>query len=93
MPHLKKLTEEKKDAGLVIIGVHSTKGGEKMEAFVKKHGINYPVAVDVDKKTVGSYGGNSYPDYFVIDRKGVLRFADLKNSELDAAVDYLLAEE
>ena len=39
-----------------------------------------------------AYGGNSYPDYFVIDRKGNLRFADLANAELDKAVELLLAE-
>lgn len=91
MPHLKELYEKNKDA-LVLIGVHSTNGGDQMAAFVKDQEIPYPVAVDVDKKTVTAFGGNSYPDYFVIDRKGVLRFADLANAELDKAVAALIAE-
>ena len=59
---------------------------------MKEQGISFPVAVDKDSATVKAYGGNSYPDYFVIDRKGNLRFADLANAELDKAVDLLLAE-
>ncbi|NNC88714.1 MAG: TlpA family protein disulfide reductase [Akkermansiaceae bacterium] len=93
MPHLKELHASKKDQGLVLIGIHSTKGGEAMEAYVKDKEIDYPVAIDSDGATMKSYGGNSYPDYFLIDRKGILRFADLANSQLDAAVDLLLAEE
>ncbi len=93
MPHLKELHAAKKDQGLVLIGIHSTNGGDKMKAFVEKKEIAYPVAVDKDGATVKAFGGNSYPDYFVIDRAGNLRFADLANSELDRAVDLLLAED
>lgn len=93
MPHLKELYASKKDEGLVIIGIHTTRGGEKMAEYVKDQEINYPVAIDEDSKTVRAFGGNSYPDYFVIDRAGNLRFADLANAELDRAVELLLAEE
>ena len=92
MPHLKELHATKKDEGLVLIGIHSTNGGDAMAKYVTDQKIDYPVAIDSDGATVKSYGGNSYPDYFVIDRKGILRFADLANSELDKAVDLLLAE-
>ena len=63
-----------------------------MKEFVKKKEITYPVGVDKAGATVAAFGGNSYPDYFLIDRAGNLRFADLANGELDRAVDYLLAE-
>ena len=81
------------DKGLVLIGVHSKSGGDKMKAFVEEQKIDYPVAIDSEGKTVAAFGGNSYPDYFVIDRAGNLRFADLANAELDRAVAALLAEE
>ena len=93
MPHLKKLHAGNKDKGLVLIGIHSKNGGDRMPAFVEKEKIDYPVAHDHEGKTVKAYGGNSYPDYFLIDRKGVLRFADLANAELDKAVALLLAED
>ena len=93
MPHLSKLHTENKDKGLVLIGVHSKNGGDKMEAFVKEQKIAYPVAHDSEGKTLKSYGGNSFPDYFLIDRAGNLRFADLANGELDRAIAALLAED
>jgi type II secretion system protein G len=92
VPHLKQLYKENKDKGLVLIGIHSKNGGDKMKAYVEEQKLPYPVAHDSTGKTVKTYGGNSYPDYFVIDRAGNLRFADLANSELDRAVAALLTE-
>lgn len=63
-----------------------------MADFAKEQGINYPIAIDTDKKTVTAFKVDSYPDYYVIDRAGKLRFADLANKELDRAIAMLLAE-
>ena len=92
MPHLKELYEARKEQGLVIIGVHSTQGGGDMEAFVREQGIKYPVALDVEGRTVKAFAADSYPDYYLIDRSGKLRVADLANAGLDDAVTRLLAE-
>lgn len=92
VPHMKELLEKHRDAGLVIVGIHTTNGGEKMEAFVKEQGIPWPCAVDVEMKTVKAFGVDSFPDYYLIDRAGNLRIADLANGELDRAVEALLKE-
>lgn len=63
-----------------------------LEGFVKHLEIPYPVAMDREKRTVKAFHVDSFPDYYVIDRTGRLRFADLANSELDRAVASLLAE-
>ena len=91
MPHLIEVHNKYKDQ-VVLIGVHSKKGGEKMAAFVKDKKIPYPVAHDSEGETVKAFGGDSYPDYFVIDKKGILRVADLANSELDRAIEMMLKE-
>lgn len=80
------------DQGLVLIGIHSTMGGEKMADFVEKEEIPWAVAIDRENKTKKAYAQDSYPDYYLIDRAGKLRFADLANNELDRAVDLLLKE-
>ena len=92
MPHLKELYAKHKADGLVVIGVHTTNQGEKMADFVKQEGLTWPVAVDVDNKTVKAFAVDSYPDYYIIDRSGKLRVADLANGELDKAVAALLME-
>lgn len=63
-----------------------------MAAYVEQAGIDYPVAVDKDGATIKAYAVDSYPDYYLIDRAGKLRVADLSNGDLDRAVRVLLAE-
>ena len=77
---------------MVLIGVHTKGSAERMPAYVKEAKVAFPVAVDTDGKTVKAYAVDSYPDYYVIDRAGKVRFADLANKELERAVAALLAE-
>ncbi len=72
--------------------MHTKNGAERMAAFAKESGINYPVAVDTEGKTVKAFAVDSFPDYYVIDRAGKLRVADLANRELDRVVEALLKE-
>lgn len=92
MPHLLELANKHKDQGLVVIGVHTTSGADKMPAFVDEQKITYPVCIDVDNATTKAFAVDSYPDYYLIDRAGKLRVADLQNGALDAAIAVLLAE-
>ncbi|HZN41648.1 MAG TPA: redoxin domain-containing protein [Planctomycetota bacterium] len=92
VPHLLELAAKHKDQGLVVIGVHTTDKGDKMAAFVADQKITYPVAIDVENKTTSTFAVDSYPDYYLIDRRGFLRVADLLNAHVDAAIATLLAE-
>ncbi len=93
MPGLKDLAARYGDQGLVLIGVHTANGGERMASFVKEQGIDYPVAMDrAGKPTVSAFAVDSFPDYYIVDRAGTVRVADLPNSALEATVRTLLAE-
>lgn len=63
-----------------------------MAAFAEARGIAFPIAIDVDRRTIGAFAVDSYPDYYLIDRSGKLRVADLANADLERAVQVLLAE-
>lgn len=63
-----------------------------MAAFAEARGIAFPIAIDVDRQTIGAFAVDSYPDYYLIDRSGKLRVADLANADLERAVQVLLAE-
>lgn len=52
--------------------------------------VPYPVAVDKRRMTWDAYEGKSYPDYFLIDRKGVLLSADLEATAISDAPVLLL---
>lgn len=92
MPHLNELFKKYDRKDLVLLGIHTTRGAEKMAAVVKSAGILYPVAADTDGQTVKAYHVDSFPDYYLIDRAGNVRFADLANSELDRAIAMLVKE-
>jgi len=92
VPHLLELAQKHKDQGLVVIGVHTTNSAAKMPAFVAEQKITYPVCADVDNATTTAFAVDSYPDYYLIDRAGKLRVADLQNAALDRAIEALLAE-
>ncbi len=64
-----------------------------MADFVEKEEIPYPVAIDTEGKTVEAFSVDSFPDYYVIDRSGRVRAADLANSELDRVIEILLSEQ
>ncbi len=92
VPKLKELYHKHRDDGLVIIGIHTARQADKMAEFVAEQNIDWPVAADVDGKTVRAFLVDSYPDYYLIDRSGKLRVADLVNGDLERAVKLLLAE-
>lgn len=92
MPHLKELSRRYQDQGLVLIAVHSDPDEAKMDASVKENGLTYLIAQDGEKKMMKAFQGDSFPDYYLIDRQGKVRFADLANGEIDRAVELLLKE-
>ena len=93
IPRNKALIEKYGEQGLVLVGVCATaQGNESIKQAIEKHGINYPVCVDMDNKTTTAYSPNGYSDYYIIDRAGKLRVADCSNGKLEEAVKALLAE-
>lgn len=92
MPHLKELYGRYKDQGLILIGVHSDKGTADGEKVAKENALTYPVAFDPEAKLMNAFGCDSFPDYVIIDRKGIVRVVDLANGEVDKAVEALLKE-
>lgn len=94
VPHSNELQKKYADKGVVIIGICAPNGGEKMAETVKKHDIQYAVALDTGSHgdTFAAYKADSYPDYFIIDRKGNLHWGDVVNADVEKAIEVLLAE-
>ena len=63
-----------------------------MPDFISEQEISCPVAIDTIGETVKAFHVDSYPDYYIIDRSGDLRVADLANSELERVIMILLDE-
>ncbi len=82
-----------RDQGLVLIGIHVEIGGEDMPDLVHRLDLPYPVAVDTRGLTERAYFVDSHPDFYIIDRSGKVRIADLMDFELERAIELVLSEE
>lgn len=93
VPHTNELQKKYADQGVVFIAVCAPKGGEKMAATVKEHGMQFAVALDSGAgSTFAAFKADSYPDYYIIDRNGNLRWGDVANRQVEKAINLLLAE-
>jgi peroxiredoxin len=73
----KMLSDVKSMKDVVFIGVNSTAtttADENNEAL-KGYGVDYPVLLDNDGKVGHAFGAKNTPHVFVIDGKGILRYA------------------
>jgi len=78
LPYVRAWAERYKDAGLVVIGVHSPEFDfEKLPANVQKatrqlH-IDYPVVVDSDFHVWRAFGNRAWPALYFVDAQGRIR--------------------
>lgn len=96
MPELKALFEQYSDEGLEIIGISLDTDKEKLLDFLKKHNISWKIACSYKgwkDKTAILYGINATPSTWLIDRKGILRYYNLKGTELKGAIEKLISEQ
>jgi peroxiredoxin len=78
LPHMRQIWNRYKDQGLVLIGVHSPefdfeKDAKNLEVAIKRHGLEYPIAVDNDFQTWGAFQNNFWPAQYFIDKEGDVR--------------------
>jgi peroxiredoxin len=71
IPHFIKLANEASPDELVIIGI-SSEDADTLKAFVKKNGINYPIA-SADELPSPYTDVTGIPTTFFIDRRGVIQ--------------------
>ncbi len=92
VPRVNELRDKYAASGLVVIGVCHSKNASKMPEIAEQYGIEYPIAADTAGATFKAYRVNGTPDYYLIDRAGVVRFADVANEHVEDAITALLAE-
>jgi cytochrome c biogenesis protein CcdA/thiol-disulfide isomerase/thioredoxin len=75
LPYVTAWDKKYREAGLVIVGVHSPefefeKKRGNVEAAIEKHGIDYPVALDNKLDTFTAFENRYWPAHYLIDREG-----------------------
>ncbi len=100
LPYVKAWDAKYRDAGLVVIGVHTPEfdfEGDKanVEMAVRKYGIRYPVVVDKNRKIWNAFHNQFWPAHYFVDAKGQIRAEHFGEGEYEASentIRALLAE-
>jgi hypothetical protein len=76
------------------LGINSDGDREKLKEVVKKEGITWRSWWDknTDGPIAKKWNVSGWPTIYVLDAKGVIRFKDVRDKQLDEAVDALLKE-
>jgi len=96
MPGFEAIYDQKKDSGLVILGLSTDDDGPvPVSGYIIQRGITYPIAMSTIA-TERLFGGiDALPTTFLIDRDGRIRYqvrGIFAGPVLEQAVDRLLAE-
>lgn len=100
IPYLEAWYEKYKDAGFVVIGVHSPefqfeKKLENVQDAVKKFGVTYPVVLDNEMRTWNAYSNRYWPAHYIIDINGLIvekHFGEGGYAQTEAKIQGLLKE-
>jgi peroxiredoxin len=96
LPELKNLYEQYNKEGFEIIGISLDTDKELLMKFLDKNSLPWPISCSYKgfykDETALIYGINATPSTWLVDRKGILRFNEIKGDELKTAIESLLIE-
>jgi len=97
MPSMIELHKQLEDKGLAIVAASVDKDRSKLDSFVREYNIPFEVLHDADGAISRQYGVFRYPETFLIDRQGVIRFhligaVEWTDKTVLKAINTLLAE-
>ena len=86
--------------GLAVVGVHTPElSFERPRAnvarYVRDHGIDWPVALDVESATWRRWNQGAWPTMYLVDRRGIVRYVRIGEGayeRTEAMIERLLAE-
>jgi cytochrome c biogenesis protein CcdA/thiol-disulfide isomerase/thioredoxin len=94
LPYVKGWAEKYKDAGLVVIGIHTPefafeKERANVEKAVRDLKITYPVAIDSDYRIWRAFNNDYWPAHYFIDGKGRIRYHHFGEGEYDKSEEVI----
>ncbi len=77
--YIKEWNRKYEEYGLIVIGVHTPKfpfgkNPEVVQQAIQRLGITYPVVMDNEGSVASKYGSRSWPEIFLVDRHGFVRY-------------------
>jgi thiol-disulfide isomerase/thioredoxin len=100
MPYVKSWAAKYKDAGLVVIGVHTPEFSfeherPNVEWATRTFNISFPVAIDSDYNIWQAFHNEAWPAQYIVDGKGQIRYRHYGEGEyaqMERVIQSLLKE-
>lgn len=92
MSIVRRIIEKYGDQGVVAVGLHSDEGWDGAAEVAEKRRANFPIAHDKGDAVRKALHSDQDPDFYIIDRAGQLRFADVDTASVERAVAQLVEE-
>ncbi len=94
IPHEKTLVKRLEKEPFALVGINSDGTADVLRKILKEREINWRQAVDesTEGPLASRWNVSGWPTIYVLDAKGVIRYRDVREKEMDDAVDALLAE-
>ncbi len=93
-PHERSLVKRLQDKPFALLGINSD-AKDRLKQVIKKENMTWRSwwdGGDTGGPIASKWNVRGWPTIYVLDHKGVIRFRDVREKEMDEAVDALLKE-
>lgn len=84
LPSLQRLWEDKRDQGLVVLGVNVGEDAERIFFFTADYPVDFPLLLDRDSAVIEAWPVRGIPTTFILDREGRMAYRAIGAREFDA---------
>jgi len=86
LPEVNTLQKKYGNRGLVVLGVHSSQNADRVQDFLAKQSVNFPILVD-DGQTEKAFAVSQLPTYFLVGRDGKVKAGYLSTLPSEAQIE------
>jgi peroxiredoxin len=94
-PHERSLVKKLEGKPFALLGVNTDSSIDVLKKVEKENQLTWRSWYDGQPGSgpiCQKYGVTAFPTLYIIDHKGIVRYADIHGGQIDAAVDKLLKE-
>lgn len=77
---------------LIVIGIADNVAPDRLTEYIRENNLEFRIAVDPFRTTMKKYMVDTYPDFYFIDKRGILRAADVKAPWVTETCEILMEE-
>ncbi|MFN0204945.1 MAG: TlpA family protein disulfide reductase [Planctomycetota bacterium] len=94
LPHEKELVKLLAEKPFALIGINSDGDAKKVNEILERENITWRNVIDgsTDGPIATSWNVRGWPTIYIIDAKGVIRYKNLRDKQMEEAVMKLLEE-